>query len=141
MITRQVFDVYFDQGAKQANEMLHEIRDAALISTSSASAEDAANLLILRLLLQRDLGELGEVGLRDTVGKMDALEIRDGSRVVYNLLLLDLARERGVSLTFAKSTRAGGPDLDWDLMQRMKRATPTFTHQINELIQAQGKPQ
>jgi len=137
--TRQLLDAYFDVGSKHANEMLKAAGQASLVSKDAVSAGDAANLLMLHLLVERELGQLSEGGLGDAARKMDAIEIPDGSRVVYNLLLLDLARERGVSLTFAKTTSASGNDLDWDLMRRLRRATPTFSNQIDELIQAHAK--
>ena len=136
MNTRQLLDAYFDVGSKHANEMLKAAGQASLVSKDAVSAGDAANLLMLHLLVERELGQLSEGGLGDAARKMDAIEIPDGSRVVYNLLLLDLARERGVSLAFAKTTSASGNDLDWDLMRRLRRATPTFSDQIDELIQA-----
>ncbi len=135
MKSLEIVSLFFRSGARAAADVLQHARDTGVDKVDFASPSDALNLLLIQLLAQRTVGRVTEQGLQDAARKLDTADVMPGRRVVYALLLFDLAREAGVTIKIGEEVSATGSDIDWKLLDAFARSTPTF-HELASELQA-----
>jgi len=139
MNSTQLFDVYFEQGAKEATKLIVSARESGSLSVDTASDQSKIDLLIVRLLAERSRHTLSKALLVDAMSQIAAANVPNGSKIVYVMLVFDLSFEGGWHIAMPSEMHVTGSELNWALLRALRPASPQFAKRVDALIRDDTK--
>jgi len=133
MKSLELVSLFFAGEPRELAEVLSHARDSGLYTKESMTPGDALNILMIQLMAQNRAGRLTPETLQNACQKVDAADLKAGSRIVYALLLVDLARDVGGNVTFVGEVSVSGSEIDWELLGAFAPASAAFTRQVKQL--------